>query len=215
LPAGYRRHLGRFRYGQGVFKIDYALEGPIPWENPACMRAATLHVGGSLEEIVESEKAAWSGRHSGRPYVLISQPTVWDPTRAPEGKHTAWAYCHVPARSTVNMTGPIEAQIERFAPGFRQSILERHTRNAVEMEAYNPNYVNGDINSGVQDLGQFFTRPAFGLAPYRMPYPGLYFCGSSTPPGGGVHGLCGYYAAQTVLKDFDDLPKYLRKLKSK
>ena len=214
LPAGYRRHLGRFRYGQGVFKIDYALAGPIPWENPACMRAATLHLGGSLEEIFESEKAAWSGRHDRRPYVLVSQPTVWDPTRAPEGKHTAWAYCHVPARSTVNMTGPIEAQIERFAPGFRQSILERHTRNAVEMEAYNPNYVNGDINSGVQDLGQYFTRPAFSLAPYRMPYPGLYFCGSSTPPGGGVHGLCGYYAAQTVLNDFDDLPKYLRKLKS-
>lgn len=214
LPAGYRRQLERFRYGQGVFKIDYALDGPIPWQNPGCMRTATLHLGGSLEEIVDSEKAAWNGRHAQRPYVLVSQPTVWDPTRAPVGKHIAWAYCHVPAGSTVDMTGPIEAQIERFAPGFRQRILAKHTRNSMEMEAYNPNYVQGDINSGVQDLWQFFTRPTFSLTPYRMAYKGLYFCGSSTPPGGGVHGLCGYYAAQTVLKDFDKLPVSLNKPKS-
>ena len=213
LPAGYRRQLGRFRYGQGVFKIDYALNGPIPWENPACTRTATLHLGGTLEEIAVSEKAVWSGRHPERPYVLLSQPTVWDPSRAPAGKHTAWAYCHSPAGSTVDMTGAIESQIERFAPGFQEQILARHTRNTMEMEAYNPNYVQGDINSGVQDLWQFFTRPTFSLTPYRMAGKGLYFCGSSAPPGGGVHGMCGYYAANTVLKDFERLPKSLNKPK--
>ncbi len=209
LPESYRRQLGRFRYGQGVFKIDYALDGPIPWENPGCTRTATLHLSGSLEELAVSEKAVWLGRHPEQPYVLLSQPTVWDPTRAPQGKHTAWAYCHTPAGSTVDMSGAIEAQIERFAPGFHQRILARHTRNSLEMEAYNPNYVQGDINSGVQDLWQFFTRPTFSLTPYRMARKGLYFCGSSTPPGGGVHGMCGYYAAQTVLKDFEHLPKSL------
>ena len=200
-----------FRYGQGVFKIDYALNGPIPWENPACARTATLHLGGTLEEIAVSEKAVWSGHHPERPYVLLSQPTVWDPSRAPAGKHTAWAYCHSPAGSTVDMTVAIEAQIERFAPGFQEQILARHTRNSMEMEAYNPNYVLGDINSGVQDLWQFFTRPTFSLTPYRMAGKGLYFCGSSAPPGGGVHGMCGYYAAKTVLKDFERLPKSLNK----
>lgn len=211
LPAGYRRQLGRFRYGQGVFKADYALDGPIPWENPNCYRTATLHLGGTLEEIAIAEQGVWQGEHSQRPYVLLAQPTVWDPTRAPEGKHTAWAYCHVPAGSTMDMTGPIEAQIERFAPGFKQRILARHTRNSLEMEAYNPNYVQGDINSGVQDLWQFFTRPTFSLTPYRMARKGLYFCNSSTPPGGGVHGLCGFFAAQTVLKDLERLPKILTK----
>jgi len=211
LPDGYRRQLNRFRYGQGVFKVDYALDGPIPWENSACLRTATFHVGGTLQEIAAAEKAVWRGQHPERPFVLLAQPTIWDPSRAPQDKHTVWAYSHVPAGSTVDMSGPIEAQIERFAPGFSQRILARHTRNAVQMEEYNPNYVQGDINSGVQDVWQFFTRPTFSLRPYRMARKGLYFCGSSTPPGGGVHGLCGYFAAQTVLKDFDRLPKTLTK----
>ena len=199
LPAGYRRQMERYRYGPGVFKVDYALDGPIPWTAGECARAGTVHLGGTLAEIASSERAVASGVAPDHPYMLLAQQSLFDPTRAPDGKHTAWAYCHVPAGSTVDMTARMEAQIERFAPGFRDRILARHTLNAVQMEAYNANYIGGDINGGVQDLWQFFTRPSLSLVPYATPVPGLYLCSSSTPPGGGVHGMCGYYAAQTVL----------------
>jgi len=204
LPSGYRRQLERYRYGPAVCKVDFALDGPIPWENPECARAATVHIGGRLDEIAASERAVWQGAHPERPFVILAQQSPFDPSRAPQGKHTAWAYCHVPNGSTVDMTGHIEAQIERFAPGFRERILMRHTRLASEWESYNPNYVGGDINAGVQDIWQFFTRPSLRLVPYRTPVKGLYICSSSTPPGGGVHGMCGYHAARTVLKDLGE-----------
>ncbi len=199
FPAGYRRQLEGYRYGPGVFKIDYALSQPIPWRAKDCARAATVHVGGTLEDIAQSEAEAWQGRHSSRPFTLLVQPTRFDPTRAPEGKHIAWAYCHVPHGSTQDMTAAIEDQIERFAPGFRDCILARHTRHAQAMEDYNPNYVGGDINGGVQDLRQLFTRPTLRRVPYSTPLQGLYICSSSTPPGGGVHGMCGYHAARAAL----------------
>lgn len=200
LPSGYRRTLRRYRYGPGVFKLDYALDGPIPWRNPAVRRGGTVHVGGALEEIVASEQDAWQGRHSQRPFVLVVQPSLFDPSRAPAGQHTAWAYCHVPNGSTVDMTAAIEGQIERFAPGFRDRILARSAVNAAQLEQYNPNYVGGDINSGVQDLFQHFTRPAVRVSPYTTPNPRLFLCSSATPPGGGVHGMCGYWAAQAALR---------------
>jgi phytoene dehydrogenase-like protein len=200
LPARYRRGLERFRYGPGVFKLDWALDGPIPWTAPECARAGTVHVGGTFEEIAASEAAVADGRHSERPYVLLSQPTVCDPSRAPEGKHVGWAYCHVPAGSTRDMTDAVERQIERFAPGFRERVLARASMHAGEMEAYNPNYVGGDINGGRMDLGQLFTRPVARPVPYTTPDPRLFICSSSTPPGGGVHGMCGYFAAQAVLR---------------
>ncbi len=203
LPAGYARRLARYRYGPGVFKVDYALDGPIPWRNPECERAATVHVGGTLDEIAESERAIWHGAPSERPFVLLAQQSLFDETRAPAGKHTAWAYCHVPAGSTQDMTDRIEAQIERFAPGFRDRILARHTMNAAEMEAYNANYIGGDINGGLANLSQLVTRPFVtpNIAnPYATPVKGLYLCSSSTPPGGGVHGLCGYFAARAALR---------------
>jgi phytoene dehydrogenase-like protein len=203
LPARYRRGLERFRYGPGVFKLDWALDGPIPWTAPDCARAGTVHVGGTFEEIAASEAAVnhpRHPRHAERPYVLLAQPTICDPTRAPDGKHTAWAYCHVPAGSTRDMTGAIEGQIERFAPGFRDRVLARGSMHAGDMEAYDPNYVGGDINGGRMDLGQLFTRPVARLSPYTTPDPRLFICSSSTPPGGGVHGMCGYHAAQAVLK---------------
>jgi phytoene dehydrogenase-like protein len=200
LPAGYRDRLGRFRYGTGVFKIDYALSGPIPWKDPAAAQAATAHLGGTLEEISASERAVWRGEHVERPYVLLAQQTLFDPSRAPQGKHTAWAYCHVPSGSTRDMTGCIENQIERFAPGFRELVLARHTLNAQEMEQYNPNYVGGDINGGVSDLTQLYTRPVPRWSPYTTPAKDIFICSSSTPPGGGVHGMCGFYAARAALK---------------
>ena len=200
LPPGYLRQLGRYRYGPGVFKIDYALSGPVPWKAAGCSRAATLHLGGTLEEIAASESAAARGEHARRPYVLFVQHSLFDPGRAPAGQHTAWAYCHVPAGSTVDMTPRIEAQIERFAPGFRGLVLARSTRNTLEMEAYNPNYIGGDINGGTQDWGQLFTRPTARLSPYTTPNRRIFICSSSTPPGGGVHGMCGYHAARAVLK---------------
>jgi phytoene dehydrogenase-like protein len=200
LPARYRRGLERFRYGPGVFKLDWALDGPIPWTAPDCARAGTVHVGGSFEQIAASEADVTARRHSERPYVLLAQPTLCDPSRAPAGKHTAWAYCHVPAGSTRDMTAAIEGQIERFAPGFRDRVLARASMHAGEMEAYNPNYVGGDINGGRMDLGQLFTRPVARPSPYTTPDRRLFICSSSTPPGGGVHGMCGYYAAQAVLR---------------
>jgi len=200
LPAGYRRQLDRYRYGPGVFKVDYALSEPVPWKADGCRRAATVHLGGTLEEIAASERAPGRGEHAPRPYVLFVQHTLFDPGRAPAGQHTAWAYCHVPAGSTLDMTGAIEAQIERFAPGFRDVVLARSTRNAAEMEIYNPNYIGGDINGGVQDLLQLYTRPVARLSPYTTPARELFICSSSTPPGGGVHGMCGYHAARAALK---------------
>ncbi|MBE2237359.1 MAG: NAD(P)/FAD-dependent oxidoreductase [Caldilineaceae bacterium] len=202
LPGGYRRQLERFRYNPGVFKIDWALDGPIPWQAAVCHQSATVHVGGTLAEIAAAERAVWRGEHPARPFVLLAQQSRFDLTRAPAGKQVAWAYCHAPNGSTVDMTAAIERQVERFAPGFGERILARATRHAAEMELYNANYVGGDINGGVQDLLQHFTRPSLSLTPYRTPAKGIYLCSSSTPPGGGVHGMCGYYAAQTVLKDW-------------
>lgn len=200
FPPRYRRKLASYRYGPGVFKVDFALDGPIPWRAQACARAGTVHVGGTLEEIAAAERVVWRGEHPERPFVLLAQQSLFDPSRAPAGKHTAWAYCHVPHGSTLDMTGRIEAQIERFAPGFRDRILARSTRTALEMESYNPNYVGGDINGGLQDLRQHFTRPTLRPVPYSTPVKGLYLCSSSTPPGGGVHGMCGYYAARAALR---------------
>jgi phytoene dehydrogenase-like protein len=200
LPEGYRHSLERFRYGVGTFKIDLALAGPIPWSNPAVSRSATVHVGGTLDEIAAAEKAVWRGEHPEKPFVLLAQQSLFDPSRAPEEKHTAWAYCHVPHASTFDMTERIEAQVERFAPGFGELILARHTHTAAQMEAYNPNYIGGDINGGAQDIWQFFTRPLPSLNPYATPMKGVYLCSSSTPPGGGVHGMCGYNAARAALR---------------
>jgi phytoene dehydrogenase-like protein len=200
LPAGYRRKLAYFRYGPGVFKIDLALDGPIPWRADACRRAGTVHVGGSLSEIAAGERAIWQGEHPDRPYVLVAQQSLFDSTRAPEGKHTVWAYCHVPNGSTIDMTERIETQLERFAPGFRDRILARSVKSPAALEAYNANYIGGDINGGVQDLRQQFTRPTVRLVPYSTPNKRIYLCSSSTPPGGGVHGMCGYFAARAVLR---------------
>lgn len=201
LPAGYRRRLERFRRGPGVFKLDYALDGPVPWANPACLRTATLHLGGTLEEIAASERAPGQGRHPARPYVLLAQPTLFDPTRAPGGKHTLWAYCHVPNGSGLDMTAAIEGQIERFAPGFRARVLARSAMACADMEAWNANLVGGDISGGLPDWRQLLTRPAVSLRPHRTPAPGIYLCSSSTPPGPGVHGMCGYHAARAALTD--------------
>jgi phytoene dehydrogenase-like protein len=200
LPNAYRRQLQHYRYGPGIFKIDYALDGPIPWGAPECARAGTVHIGGALPEVAAAEYAVSKGEHPEKPFVLVAQQSLFDPTRAPQGKHTLWAYCHVPNGSTFDMSDRIEAQIERFAPGFRDCILARHKMNSVEIEQYNANFIGGDINGGVQDLWQFFTRPTIRLVPYSTPVRGLYICSSSTPPGGGVHGLCGYFAAQAALR---------------
>jgi phytoene dehydrogenase-like protein len=200
LPAGYRRRLDGFRYGPGIVKVDWALNAPIPWQAEGAARAGTVHVGGSMDEIRASEAEVSGGRHPDRPFVIVVQGSRFDPTRAPEGQHTGWAYCHVPSGSTVDMTERIEAQVERFAPGFRDTILARSVRLPAEMEAYNPNYVGGDINGGIQDLRQMFTRPVARLDPYSTPARGLYICSSSTPPGGGVHGMCGVWAARSALR---------------
>jgi phytoene dehydrogenase-like protein len=197
----YQKQLEHYRYGMGVFKIDWALDGPVPFTAEACRKAGTVHIGNTMADIVDSEQQTWNGHHPEKPFVLLAQPSLFDPTRAPEGKHTAWAYCHTPANSTVDMTDIIEKQVERFAPGFRERILAKHTFNSIQMEEYNPNYVGGDINSGVIDLGQLFTRPALRWSPYRTSAKGIYLCSASTPPGGGVHGMCGYYAAKRALKD--------------
>jgi phytoene dehydrogenase-like protein len=200
LPIRYHRRLERYRYGPGVFKVDYALDGPIPWKESACARAGTVHVGGTLAEVAASEQSVSRGTVPLRPFVLLAQQSLFDPTRAPEGKHTAWAYCHIPNGCEVDMTARIEAQIERFAPGFGDLILARHTMTPAQMQAYNANYIGGDINGGIQDLGQLFTRPVARLDPYSTPNKRLYLCSSSTPPGGGVHGMCGYYAARSALR---------------
>ena len=200
LPAAYRRRLERFRYGPGVHKVDYALSEPAPWRAQICRRAGTIHLGGTLAEIAASEEATSSGRTPKQPYVLVAQHSVFDTTRAPAGKHTLWAYCHTPHASTTDMTAAIDAQIERFAPGFQDTVLARAVINNADYERYNPNYVGGDINSGVQDLRQLWTRPLLRFPPYSTPVPGLYLCSSSTPPGGGVHGMCGFNAARAALR---------------
>ena len=201
LPARYAKALRRYRHGPGVFKLDWALDGPIPWRAEECVRAATVHVGGTLEEIAESERAPAGGRHPKHPFVLLAQPSLFDDARAPSGKHTGWAYCHVPNGSTEDMTDRIEAQVERFAPGFRELVLARNATAPADFERRNRNIVGGDINGGAMDLSQLFFRPVRRLVPYRTPLRGLYLCSSSTPPGGGVHGMCGYSAALVALRD--------------
>lgn len=201
LPHRYRRQLQHYRYGPGIFKIDYALSGPIPWTAPECRKAATVHLGGTFNEIAHSEHEANFGRICDKPFVLLAQQSIIDPTRAPEGKHTLWAYCHVPNGSNVDMSEIIENQIERYAPGFKDLILAKHSINSAWIEQHNPNYIGGDINGGVQDIFQLFTRPVWNLRPYRTPLRGVYICSSSTPPGGGVHGMCGFHAARAALKD--------------
>ncbi|NPV05351.1 MAG: NAD(P)/FAD-dependent oxidoreductase [Syntrophaceae bacterium] len=198
LSEGYRAKLSRFRYGPGVCKVDWALSGPIPWEADACRRAGTVHLGGSLGEIAASVRDAHEGRVCRAPYVVLAQQSLFDPTRAPAGCHTAWAYCHVPNGSPADMTETIEQRIERCAPGFRGLILARSSMPAPAMERHNANYVGGDINGGVQDLRQLYSRPVLSLFPYRTSNPKVYLCSSSTPPGGGVHGLCGHYAARAL-----------------
>ena len=197
----YKWQLERYRYGMGVFKIDWALVGQIPFKDPLCSQAGTIHLGNSFEEIAASEKEVWDGGHPERPFVLLAQQSVFDASRAPAGKHTGWAYCHVPNASTTDMTNAIEQQVERYAPGFRERILARHTINAMEMEERNPNDIGGDINGGITDAGQIFTRPALRFSPYRTSARGIYICSASTPPGGGVHGMGGYHAATRALKD--------------
>jgi phytoene dehydrogenase-like protein len=197
----YRWQLERYRYGMGVFKIDWALDGPIPFKAAGCRQAGTVHLGATLEEIAAGEALAWRGGVPERPFVLLTQQSLFDASRAPRGKHTGWAYCHVAQGSAVDMTEIIEKQVERFAPGFRERILARHVMGPAQLEAYNPNYVGGDINGGVIDLGQLFTRPVLRASPYRTSARGIYICSSATPPGGGVHGMCGYHAARRALKD--------------
>jgi phytoene dehydrogenase-like protein len=201
LPERYTRRLRSYRHGPGAFKVDWALDGPIPWRAAECRRAGTVHLGGSLDEISSSEWGAWRGRPVERPFVLLAQTSLFDPTRAPAGKHTGWAYCHVPNGSPAEMTERIESQVERFAPGFRDLILARHTMGPAELEAHNRNLVGGDLNAGAMDLGQLLFRPVPRLVPYRTPIDGVYLCSSATPPGGGVHGMCGYSAARVALED--------------
>lgn len=199
LPIAFQQRLKRYRYGVGAYKIDWALNAPIPWKVRECARAATVHLGGTLTEIVDSEHVTGKGKHAEKPFVILAQPSLFDQSRAPAGKHTAWAYCHVPNGSSFDMTERIERQIERFAPGFRDCILARKIMAPAELERRNANLVGGDINGGMQNLGQLFLRPTSQL--YATPRKGLYICSSSTPPGGGVHGMCGYFAAQMALKD--------------
>ena len=203
LPPRYRRSLERFRHGPAAFKLDWALDGPVPWTAAECGRAATVHLGGTLDEIAASESAAWRGGHAERPYVLLAQPSLFDDTRAPTGRHTIWAYCHVPNGSTVDMTDRIERQVERFAPGFRERVLERSVLPPAQLERHNRNLVGGDIAGGANNLRQLIARPALRPLPYSTPLGGVYLCSSSTPPGGGVHGMCGYLAAKAALRRAD------------
>jgi phytoene dehydrogenase-like protein len=206
LPASYVKRLRRYRYGPGVFKVDWALDGPIPWCAAECAKSATVHVGGTIEEIAAHEAEIWKGRNERKPFVLVAQQSLFDDTRAPAGKHTGWGYCHVPHGSTDDMTNVIEAQIERFAPGFRDRILARHTRNSAQYEAYNANMIGGDIAGGANNLMQVLARPFPQRDPYSTPNKRIYLASSSTPPGGGVHGMCGYWAAQSALVRAFGLP---------
>ncbi|MAY80149.1 MAG: FAD-dependent oxidoreductase [Deltaproteobacteria bacterium] len=202
LPLAFRKSLQNYRHGPGVFKIDYALDGPIPWRDETVLRAGTVHLGGTLEEMALSEACAWKGKHAAKPYVLVAQQSLFDPTRAPTGKHTGWAYCHVPRGSTKDMTQAIESQIERFAPGFKDQVLARHTMHSLAFETYNPNYVGGDVNGGEATIDQLFQRPT--RRTYRTPNPRIFLCSAATPPGGGIHGMCGHHAAQAALRHWPD-----------
>jgi phytoene dehydrogenase-like protein len=195
----FSRLLARYTYGPGACKVDWALDGPIPWTDPVCSTAGTVHLGAGLEEIEASERAPWRGTIAEKPFVLLAQPTLFDATRAPAGKHIAWAYCHVPNGSNADVSDRIEQQIERFAPGFRTRILKRHVLTTTSLESYNPNLVGGDFSGGSAQLDQLFARPTWRR--YRTPLRNLYLCSASTPPGGGVHGMCGYWAAQAALSD--------------
>ncbi len=201
LSVLYRWQLKKFRYGMGVFKIDWALADRIPFKAEYAKKAGTIHIGGEFDEMAASEAAAWNGKHSEKPAVLLAQQSIVDPSRAPKGQHTGWAYCHVPSGSTNDMTRVIEKQVERFAPGFRERILARHIMNTKTMEEFNSNYIGGDIGGGANNISQLFTRPALRFAPYRSSIRGIYLCSASTPPGGGVHGMCGYHAAKRAMKD--------------
>jgi len=198
LPGGFRRSLARYRYGPGVFKMDWALSSPVPWTATECAQAATVHLGGSFEEILSSERMVSKGQHPDRPFIILSQPTLFDPSRAPQGQHTLWAYCHVPNGSWLDMSEQIESQIERFAPGFRDCVLARSVRPPQALEKHNSNLIGGDINGGLQNLSQLFTRPTWRM--YATPRKNIYLCSSSTPPGGGVHGMCGYHAASLAIR---------------
>jgi phytoene dehydrogenase-like protein len=200
LPDRYRRRLENFRHAPGVFKVDYALSTPIPWKAEACKRAGTIHLGGDLDEIAAAESEVADGRIPERPFVLVAQQSLFDDTRAPRGQHTLWAYCHVPFGCKIDMSERIEMQIDRFAPGFRDCILARHKSDVVDLEKSNPNLIGGDINGGAADFWQLLARPVLSLTPYRTPLRGIYLCSASTPPGGGVHGMCGYNAAQAALR---------------
>jgi len=199
LPASYKKRLLKYNYGPGVFKVDWALDGPIPWKDPRCLDASTVHIGGTMEEIAKSERMAWEGKHCDKPFLILCQQSQFDTTRAPEGKHTGYAYCHVPQGSTKDMTAVIEQQIERFAPSFKDIILKKHTINSVDFYQYNPNYFGGAITGGAADITQLFTRPVARIDPYATPNPKIFMCSAATPPGGGVHGMCGYWAARSVL----------------
>jgi phytoene dehydrogenase-like protein len=199
LSSLYRKKLERYRYGMAAFKMDWALSGPVPWKAPECARAATIHLGATLEEIAHSEASAWRGKNVDRPFLLVVQPSLFDPSRAPEGKHTFWGYCHVPNGSTFDMADRIEKQIERFAPGFRDLVIHRSSMSPIDLENHNANLVGGDINGGAPTLGQLFFRPTVKM--YRTSRRGLYLCSASTPPGGGVHGMCGYFAARQALTE--------------
>jgi phytoene dehydrogenase-like protein len=200
LPARYRRALERYRYGPGVFKVDWAIDGAIPWAAPECTRAATVHLGGLADEVITSDSAPWRGEHAERPFLLLGQPSYFDATRTPTGQHTVWAYCHVPVGSTVDMTDRVEQQVERFAPGFRDRILARVVHSPAALERRDSNLVGGDIAGGVMDFRQLFFRPTVSLTPYATPLRNVYICSASTPPGGAVHGMCGYYAARVALR---------------
>jgi phytoene dehydrogenase-like protein len=199
FPPRFRRAIERYRYGMAAYKVDWALAAPIPWRNEACANAATVHLGGTLAEIAASERDAWNGRHAERPFVLLAQPTLFDSSRAPAGRHVAWTYCHVPRGSDADMLPRLEQQIERFAPGFRERVLARSVMRPADLERYNANYVGGDIGAGAVDLGQLFTRPTWRT--YGTPVRGLYICSAATPPGVGVHGMCGYFAARRALDE--------------
>ncbi len=200
LPQNFKKRLLKFNYGPGIFKVDWALDGYIPWKDSNCLKAATVHIGGTMQEIAKSEHMAWHGKHSSKPFVLLCQQSEMDVSRAPQGKQTGYAYCHVPNGSTKNMTQEIENQMERFAPGFNDLILARHITNSEMLNAYNLNYVGGSITGGANNFSQLFARPTLRWDPYTTPNKKIFICSASTPPGGGVHGMCGYWAAQSVLK---------------
>ncbi|WP_316929697.1 NAD(P)/FAD-dependent oxidoreductase [Sphingobacterium sp. T2] len=201
FTSSYERQLRKYRQGMGVFKVDWALSEPTPFTDLRARQAATVHIGNTFADVARAEREAHAGKVVDRPFVLFAQQSLFDRSRAPERKHTGWAYCHVPNGTEYDYTDIIENQIERFAPGFKDTILARHTYGPKALEAYNPNYIGGDINGGIMDIGQLYTRPTRSLTPYRTADSSVYICSSATPPGGGVHGMCGFHAARTALKD--------------